>query len=159
MLQCSAFSHILNADVANVQRPVLRISDHIRIPESELSISPIRSRGPGGQHVNKVSTAVRLQFDIGASTALPPEVKERLMAVSDQRISAAGIVNIKVQDSRSQERNRQLALERLAALIRPALVKPKPRKETKPGRKAIQKRLDDKAHRSRLKQSRGKPTE
>ena len=138
---------------------MLRISDNISIPESELTISPIRSSGPGGQHVNKVSTAVRLRFDIGASTALPDDVKERLLGLADYRISADGIVNIKVQDSRSQERNRQLALERLAALIQPALVKPKRRKKTKPGKQAVKRRLDDKARRSRLKQSRAKPEE
>jgi ribosome-associated protein len=159
VLQSSAFSHILAAHVANVQRPMLRISDNLSIPETELSISPVRSRGPGGQHVNKVSTAVRLQFDIGASTALPDEVKERLLALSDHRISATGIVNFKVQDSRSQEHNRQLARERLVALIQTGLVRPKPRKKTRPGKKAVQKRLDDKARRSRLKQSRTRPSE
>ena len=159
MLQSSAFSHILAADVAYDWRPMLRISDNISIPESELSISPMRASGPGGQHVNKVSSAVRLRFDIGASAVLPDEVKARLMSLADHRISADGIVNIRVQDSRSQERNRQLALERLAALIQPALVKPRKRKKTKPGKKAVQKRLDDKARRSRLKQSRARPGE
>ena len=138
---------------------MLRISDNISIPESELAITPIRSRGPGGQHVNKVATAVRLRFDIRASAVLPEAVKERLLGLSDHRISADGIVNLKVQDTRSRERNRQLAMERLAALIRPALAEPKQRKKTKPGKKADQRRLDDKAHRSRLKQSRAKPGE
>jgi len=138
---------------------MLRISDNISIPVSEISISPIRSRGPGGQHVNKVSTAVRLRFDVQASTALPADVKSRLLAAADHRISSDGVVNIRVQDSRSQERNRQLAMERLAELIQPALVEPKKRKKTKPGRKARQKRLDNKAHRSRLKESRARPDE
>ena len=92
MLQSSAFSHILAADVAYDWRPMLRISDNISIPESELSISPMRASGPGGQHVNKVSSAVRLRFDIGASAVLPDEVKARLSGLEPPPRVARSVV-------------------------------------------------------------------
>ena len=138
---------------------MLEISRDIVIPDSEIEFRAVRSSGPGGQHVNKVSTAVHLRFDAAASGALPDDVRERLLACRDCRVTASGVVNIKVQETRSQETNRQIALERLADLIRPLLEKPKPRKKTRPGRKAVAKRLDDKSRRARLKETRRKPIE
>lgn len=135
---------------------MLRISDEIEIPESELTMMPIKSQGPGGQNVNKVATAIHLRFDIAASAALPAAVKERLLQLPDRRISASGIINIKAQRSRSQDKNRADALRRLADLIRPALDEPRPRKKTKPGRKAKEKRLAEKSRRSELKKTRGR---
>lgn len=124
------------------------------IPESELEFAAIRAGGPGGQHVNKVSSAVELRFDIHASAVLDDAAKARLLALRDRRISGDGIVVIKAQRSRSQERNREDAIRRLHALLDRALTVQKPRKATKPGRRAKEKRLEDKARRARLKRDR-----
>ena len=135
---------------------MLKITDQVVIPETELVMTAIRASGPGGQHVNKVATAIQLRFDIAGSTALDASVKERLLASGDQRISTDGVATIKAQRSRSQEQNRDDALQRLADLIRPALTPPKIRKKTKPSRQEREKRLADKARRSKIKQSRGR---
>lgn len=129
---------------------------NIEIPESEIELNAIRSQGPGGQNVNKVSSAIHLRFDAQASSALTDEQKARLLAIRDHRITDDGIINIKAQRSRSQEKNRLDALNRLAALLEKSLVKPKARKKTKPSKRAKEKRLADKSHRAKIKQARSR---
>jgi ribosome-associated protein len=133
---------------------MLKINDDLSIPDSELEFSAIRAQGPGGQNVNKVSSAIHLRFDIANSAALNDDIKERLLALKDRRISKAGVVVIKSQRFRNQDKNRDAALERLAVLVRKALEVQKPRKKTKPSKRVREKRLEDKSRRSRLKQSR-----
>ncbi len=138
---------------------MLKINDTLSIPLQEISISAIRSRGAGGQNVNKVSTAIHIRFDVRAATAISDEDRERLLKMKDRRLSKDGVIVIKSQRYRSQDKNRSDALERLAEMIRTALVVEKPRKATKPSKKSRQKRLDEKTRRGRLKESRGKVSE
>lgn len=130
----------------------------IVIPESEVEISAVRAQGAGGQNVNKVSNAIHLRFDVRAST-LPDAVKERLLKLTDQRITRTGVVVIKAQQHRSQDMNRAEALERLHELVRAAAFVPKKRRPTKPSRSAKKKRLDGKILRGRIKVLRGKVVE
>jgi ribosome-associated protein len=134
---------------------MLKINDQISIPEAELSIRGIRASGPGGQNVNKVSSAVHVRFDIERSS-LPQDYKDRLLALRDSRITADGVINIKAQRSRSFETNRLEALERLANLIASAGFTQKPRKPTRPSRAARQRRLDQKTRRAHVKTLRGR---
>jgi len=137
---------------------LLRISNRVTIADAEVEINAIRAQGPGGQNVNKVSNAVHLRFDIRASS-LPEVYKERLLALNDRRVSADGVVVIKAQAARSLEKNREDALQRLAALIRGVAITQKARKATRPTRASQRKRLDGKAKRGRIKALRGKPVE
>ena len=134
----------------------LTISPTITIPDEELEISAVRAQGAGVHNDNKVASAVHLRFDVRASQALPEQVKQRLLERSDHRITADGIVIIKSQEHRSQEKNKEAAFERLRELIASALVTRKPRKKTKPSKSARAARLDRKTRHGRLKKSRGK---
>jgi ribosome-associated protein len=134
---------------------MIKISENIIIPEREIVISTIRSSGPGGQNVNKVSTAVHLRFDIHASS-LPDFLKDRLLGLKDTRITAGGIVVIKSKRHRSQMKNRAEALGRLETLLRHAQKKKNKRKATRPSENAIRKRLEQKVRHGRIKESRKK---
>ena len=134
---------------------MLNISQQVAIPESEIDIQAIRAQGAGGQNVNKVSSAIHLRFDIGASS-LPDFYKQELLKLKDQRISNDGTIVIKAQRYRSQEKNRAEALSRLQALITSVAVPRKSRKATKPTPGAKQRRIDSKTRRGRLKGLRGR---
>lgn len=129
----------------------------MEIPDSELSLSFMRSSGPGGQNVNKVATAVQLRFDLERSAALTDGVKARLRALSGRRLTAEGEILIVARNHRTQEHNRREAHERLADLIRRALVAPRPRVATRPTRASRERRLEHKTHLRRTKRLRAKP--
>jgi ribosome-associated protein len=135
----------------------IQITPTLAIPDDELEVTAIRAQGAGGQNVNKVASAVHLRFDVNASKALPDAIKQRIVRVHDHRISDDGVIVIKSQEHRSQEKNKIAAYERLSELIKSALVTRKPRRPTKPTRAAREKRLDRKAKHSKLKRARGKP--
>ncbi|MCP3950692.1 MAG: aminoacyl-tRNA hydrolase [Desulfobacterales bacterium] len=133
---------------------MLRVTPDIAIGEHEIRYDFVRSSGPGGQNVNKVSSAVQLRFNVNDSASLPLEVKTRLRKLAGKKISTDGILIIQASRFKSQEKNRQDAIERLIHLIRQATVKPKKRVKTNPSRRAKLRRLESKRHRSRLKDSR-----
>lgn len=135
---------------------MLRINENVSVPLAEIEISAIRSQGAGGQNVNKVSTAIHIRFDVRASSALSDNDKARVLRLRDQRISKEGVIVIKSQRFRSQDKNRSDALEKLAEMIRKALVEKKPRKPTRPSKRSREKRLDEKIKRGRLKETRRK---
>ena len=134
---------------------MLHISSSVSIPASEIEISAIRAQGAGGQNINKVASAIHLRFDIGASS-LPDLYKERLLGLHDQRISKDGVVVIKAQQHRSQDKNREAALKRLQELVRGVAVPRKKRRPTRPTRSSQRKRLDTKTRRGAVKLMRGK---
>lgn len=134
---------------------MLIIAPNLIIPATELSERFVRSSGPGGQNVNKVSTAVELRFDAARSPSLPEPVRARLLARRDRRIGADGVIVISAQRYRTQERNRQDARERLAAMIEAARMPPKPRVATRPSRASKQRGIEAKKKRGALKRGRG----
>jgi ribosome-associated protein len=125
------------------------------IPTDEVELTAVRSQGPGGQNVNKVSSAIQLRFDVGASR-LPPELKERVLALRDHRLTKGGVVVIKSQEHRSQDMNRMAALLRLHDLLELAAMVQKPRKPTRPTRSSQVKRVESKVKRGQTKALRGK---
>jgi ribosome-associated protein len=129
---------------------MLYISPHVTIPDTEIDIHAVRAQGAGGQHVNKVSTAIHLRFDIAASS-LPEFYKEQLLLLKDHRISREGVITIKAQQHRSQEQNREDALTRLRELIQRVAIPRKKRKATKPTKGSQRRRLESKVKRGRLK--------
>ncbi len=134
---------------------MLKISSQLTISENEIQCEAIRAQGPGGQNVNKVSSAIHLRFDIKDST-LPDIYKKKLLEISDQRISKDGIIIIKAQRFRSQEKNREDAINRLKSLILKSLTKQKKRKKTQPSRNTKKKRMDYKTKHGNLKELRRK---
>jgi len=134
---------------------MLSITPELAIDERDLVFEFVRASGPGGQNVNKVSSAVQLRFDAGRPGALPEPVRRRLARLAGSRMTREGVLVLDARRFRSQERNRQDALDRLTALLRAAAEPPKRRIKTRPGRAAKQRRLDSKRHRGRAKQNRG----
>ena len=133
----------------------IRITSGTSLPLNEIEITPIRSRGPGGQHVNKASTAVQLRLDVEASS-LPAELKTRIRQLDDRRIGADGTIVITAREHRSQPRNRQAAIARLAQILRRAAHRPRPRIPTKPSRAVMRRRREEKKRRSAVKSRRGR---
>ncbi len=125
-----------------------------QLPQDEIALSAIRSGGPGGQHVNKVATGIHLRFDVRASS-LPDRIKQRLLALRDGRVTDEGMIVIKAQRFRSQDRNREDALQRLDGLLAAAQVERKRRRKTRPSKASVRRRLDAKGRRGETKRNRG----
>jgi len=133
---------------------LIPINCHLFLDDGEIEESFVRASGPGGQNVNKVSSAVQLRFDLSGSRSLPEDVRERLRRLAGHRLTRDGVIVIIAQRYRSQERNRQDALDRLVALVRRAAEAPTPRRPTKPSRAAKERRLQAKARRATTKERR-----
>ena len=136
---------------------MIYVTDAIGIDEGEIEIRQVKASGPGGQHVNKTSSAIELRFDVDNSPSLTPEVKARLTKVAGSRMTQEGELLIFAQSHRSQEMNRQDAIGRLIALIQRAAEAPKPRKKTRPTKASKERRLAAKSRRSGVKSMRGRP--
>jgi ribosome-associated protein len=134
---------------------VIRITDSITIDDGEVEVSFIRASGPGGQNVNKLATAVQLRFDIRRSPSLPAEMRARMESLAGNRLTRAGVLVITAQRHRTQERNRQDAIDRLVDLARRAAVRPRPRRPTRPTAGSRERRLEGKRRRAAIKGMRG----
>ena len=138
---------------------MIRVTDKIQIDESEIEESFVRSSGPGGQNVNKVSSAVQLRFDARNSPSLPDDMRRRLERLAGKRLTNDGVIVLIAQTHRSQERNRAEALQRLVELIQAATVRPKPRTATRPTLASKKRRLESKSRRAKIKSGRRVPDE
>jgi ribosome-associated protein len=134
---------------------VIEITPTLALDESEVDISFVQASGPGGQNVNKVATAVQLRFDVARSPSLPEDVRQRLIRLAGKRMTSEGVLLIDARQFRTQERNRQDALERLIELIQQAARQPRKRIKTQPSLQAKRRRLEQKQRRSRVKRLRG----
>jgi ribosome-associated protein len=133
---------------------MITITRSLSLDEKEVQFFFVRASGPGGQNVNKVATAVQLRFDVGNSPSLPGDVRTRLIRMAGRRITRDGILIIEARQHRTQERNREAAIERLVALIQRVVERPKPRKKTKPSRASRERRIESKKQRGKVKQAR-----
>lgn len=138
---------------------MLEITDSISIDESELQFDYIRASGPGGQNVNKVSSAVQLRFDVRKSPSLPDDIRQRLEHLAGKRLSDEGVLVIEARRYRTQEQNRQDALQRFATLVQKATQAPRPRRKTRPTAESQRRRLEEKRRRAEIKRLRRDPND